>query len=133
MVCIYCGHDTKVNNSRLQKRSNSVWRRRKCLNCQNVFSTIEAPDLAQGLRIEPSDGNLTPFVRAILLTSIYEVCKHRNNPADAADALTATVISNLLRKKEAVIDRTTLVTEVMSVSKRFDKAAAVQYSAYHPL
>lgn len=39
MTCPYCGSDTKVINSRPQE--DSVWRRRKCVDCKARFSTTE--------------------------------------------------------------------------------------------
>jgi transcriptional repressor NrdR len=39
MTCPICGGDTKVIDSRSQE--DSVWRRRKCVDCKERFSTTE--------------------------------------------------------------------------------------------
>ena len=67
MVCIYCGGETKVTNSRLQKRNNQVWRRRQCLECKGVFTTHEAVDLSSALLIDKS-GAPEPFISDLLFS-----------------------------------------------------------------
>lgn len=131
MVCIYCGNDTQVINSRLQKRSNATWRRRRCLECKNVFSTIERVDLAQALRIELTGSKLTPFDRDVLFTSIYDSLKHRDHPIQDASELTNTVISTLVKSRQAVFSRQEVIEATLKVLERFDNAASVQYSAFH--
>lgn len=131
MVCIYCGNDTQVINSRLQKRSNAIWRRRKCLKCENVFSTIERVDLAQALRVELTKGNLAPFDRDILFTSIYDSLKHRPHPIQDATEITNTIITNLVKSHRAVFSRQEIVQATHKVLQRFDTAASVQYAAFH--
>jgi len=135
MRCIYCTGDTKVVNSRLQRRLNQIWRRRTCSKCGAVFTSLESVDFATSLLIT-QHGQRQPsqFVRDRLFISIYESCKHRPDAISAATALTLTTISKLLPKiKNASIDRDILVKTTAEVLKRFDKVAAVHYQAYHPL
>ena len=139
MVCIYCGKDTKVINSRLQRRANQVWRRRKCLTCNSVFSSLEASDLSLSLsfrtsHISPNRTYLQPFQRDVLFMSILDSCKHRKTAVSDATALTGTVLSKLRPLMTgAVIDREEVVKTTYQILKRFDKAASVQYLAFHPL
>jgi transcriptional repressor NrdR len=69
MVCIYCGGETKVTNSRLQRRNNQVWRRRECLACQSVFTTHESVELESALSVS-QNGRLTPFLPDLLLKEL---------------------------------------------------------------
>lgn len=131
MVCIYCGNSTKVTNSRLQKRSNAVWRRRKCLICYNVFSTIEAPELAGALRFESLSGKLSPFETSKLFVSIYESLKHRKQPALDAEALVQTIVQKLLLSDGATISRNQVIEAAIAVLNNFDKAASTAYQAFH--
>jgi len=133
MVCIYCGSDTKVTNSRHQKRRNQVWRRRRCLACGNIFSTLEVADLSQALMVD-KNGRLEPFQREKLLLSVYESLRHRKDAVEAASALTQTIIGQLLIQiSNASLDRN-IITEITAVAlDRFDHAAGVQYTAFHPL
>lgn len=134
MVCIQCGADTQVSNSRLQKRVNHVWRRRKCSNCGLVFTTTEETDLRGSVTVRDRDGRLAPFSRDRLLLSIHASLQHRPAAASDATALADTIIARLLvQMQHSVIEDTSIVNTVAVVLSRFDKAAAVHYQAFHPL
>src|SRR5437868_3487113 len=96
MVCIYCGGQTKVINSRHQRRSNQNWRRRECFICKAVFSTDELVNLERSVSVRQPNGALQPFRRDNLFISIYLSCGHRKNAAIDATGLCATVITKLL-------------------------------------
>lgn len=133
MVCIYCNGDTQVVNSRLQRRVNQVWRRRKCVNCRSVFSSLEGADLTRSVAYRTSQNKIEPFQRDILFISVYEALKHRKKAVPEASSLTDTIIGKLrLRIKGSAISRTDVITVTTGVLKNFDKAAKVQYLAYHP-
>lgn len=132
MVCMYCSSKTKIINSRYQKKSNSTWRRHKCIKCSSVFTTIEQPQLDALWLIKGPRGQLIPFRRDKLLVSIYNSCKHRKTALEDASWLTATVIQKLKPEKDGVlIDKINLNETTYRVLKRFDKSAAVYYKAYH--
>jgi transcriptional repressor NrdR len=142
MVCIYCSGDTQVINSRLQRRANQVWRRRHCLKCKSVFTSSEGVDLSKSLSFRTSQNTsvsnkpvtvIEPFQRDILFASILDSCKHREAAVSDATALTGTILGRLRPyMKAAVIDREAVIKVTRETLKRFDKAAAVQYAAYHP-
>src|SRR5688500_613633 len=100
MVCVYCGSDTKVTNSRLQKRPNQVCRRRRCTECGSVFSSLEGVEWSQAVRVQ-NRSHLQPFSRDKLYLSIYEACKHRKTPVDDATGLTRTVLTKLVPRIES--------------------------------
>lgn len=132
MVCIYCGSDTQVINSRLQKQSNQVWRRRKCLQCGAIFSTHEAAAYDAAWRVRTAQSGLQPFQRLKLLISLHKSLEHRKTALTDATALTDTIMGKLLR----AADRGTLEPEQIAfiayeVLQRFDAAAAVHYKAFH--
>ena len=131
MVCIYCGNPTKVANSRSRKRSNGVWRRRECLECQATVTSIEMVDLETAITV--MNGRvLTPFSRDTLFVSIYESLKHRPSAVPDATQLTDTVIALLYPKVvDGSVRRTSIVSVAGSVLERFDEAAAVHYKAFH--
>lgn len=132
MVCIYCGNTTKVTNSRPQKRLHQTWRRRACLQCGAVFTTIESAELGTSLVVKLPDGRVRPFSRDKLLISISRSVGHRQAPAEDAGALTATITAQLLSQTNtAAISPTDIVRITLEILRRFDNAAAVQYGAYH--
>lgn len=131
MVCIYCQNKTQVSNSRLQKRNNSIWRRRVCTVCDQIFTTIERADLQSSLTIKSPKG-LQPLDRDRLLISIFESCKHRPRALQEASDLTNTVVGNVLQHSspDGIIEQDALDAIIIAVLERFDTASATIYAAY---
>jgi transcriptional repressor NrdR len=129
---MYCSQPLSVINSRRQHRSNQVWRRRQCPKCGSIFTTREAIDLAKSLVVEDAFGKLTPFTREKLFLSIYKSCQHRQTALNDALALTETVIGQCgANISDGFIHRHYIAAACQSVLQKFDKAAVVQYEAYH--
>lgn len=132
MTCIYCSGKTNVANSRPQKRSNTVWRRRHCQNCEAIFTSIEQVDLQTSLSVAKDTKRLEAFSRDKLYTSIYDSLKHRKSAVDEATALTETVINQVIRQSDsAIVTQKILTDAVCMVLKRFDSTASVHYQAYY--
>ncbi len=133
MVCIYCSRKTKITNSRHQKRLNQKWRRHTCIDCQAVFTTIEAFDPETSLLIRQGKKQL-PFQRELLFVSIYESLRHRPQAAKEAKALTDTILAQLLpQATSATLTRENIVTTTSKTLKNFDGAAHSHYLAFHPM
>lgn len=131
MVCVYCNSDTQVVNSRHQKRSNRVWRRRHCLNCDATFTSHEAADLG-GLLVVVDSGHHKPFSEDILFTDVLFALSHRKDCYSAAREVTATIVQNLLRLPEKPIFKPSRISSVAgAVLKRLDRQAWLRYVAEH--
>jgi transcriptional repressor NrdR len=132
MVCIYCGGDTTVKNSRVKKRNNVIWRRRACGLCGAVATTFEQYDLSTALIVKKRSGRLQAFQRDKLLLSIAKSLEHRNNSSQAASELTNVVISDLLKKKpvETIISTIDISHVASLVLKRYDAASAIKYLSF---
>ena len=132
MVCLYCGNETQVTNSRLQKRNNKVWRRRQCLVCHAVFTTHESIELESALSVT-QNGQLTAFMPDLLLKDLIQALQDRKDVYTASREVLGTVVTKLLTLPQKPtfgphdISRTT--SEVL---KRFDKRAHLRYTAEHP-
>jgi transcriptional repressor NrdR len=121
-----------VANSRLQKRSNTIWRRRKCLNCGNIFTTHESIALQAALMVKKRSDRLEPFDRDKLFLAIYESCKHRPKAIGDASDLTEIIISNMLTNRtNGIIAISEVVAAAHTALLRFDKTSAAIYAAYH--
>jgi transcriptional repressor NrdR len=132
MVCLYCDTKTGVINSRHQKKTNRVWRRRSCTQCNALFTTTETIDTLTSLLVQTAN-DLRPFSRDYLLLSIYDSLKHRKTAITDATALTDTIFSLVLsRSKQPVIQRNSIVDASLEVLNRFDKVGATHYGAFHP-
>jgi transcriptional regulator NrdR family protein len=132
MVCVYCSGATHIVNSRAQKRSNSVWRRRKCRDCGLIFSTEESVQYENiWLVVDPS-GSYSPFSLDRLQMSLYRSCQHRQVALKDAAALTRTIIQKLRPKfSDGLISSQTIAQVSQVALNRFDRAASVNYGAYH--
>lgn len=132
MVCIYCGQSTSVVNSRLQKRHNKVWRRRRCNSCGAVFTTLETHDDTALMVKSGENKRLEPFYRDKLFISVYESCKHRRTALKDARALTDTAIGKLFSAIEGGILSKADIRKITSETlTRFDKVAGTYYRAYY--
>lgn len=133
MVCVYCGGQTEVVNSRLKRKDNQVWRRRHCVGCGATFSTQESVQYELVWLVQRGHGSRPePFSRDKLFMSLYKSCEHRETALQDAQALTDTVIGKL----SAHVTNGTLtsrdIAQVAQVAlNRFDKAASVYYQSFH--
>jgi transcriptional repressor NrdR len=132
MVCIYCGGETKVINSRLQKRNNQVWRRRQCLVCGAVFTTHEQIELQSSLSVI-CDGRNTPFEPGLLRKELYEALSHRKDVYAASEELLGAIVRKLLALPQKPMFKTSDISKITGgILKRFDRRAYLRYLADHP-
>lgn len=133
MVCIYCAGPTYVVNSRHQRRSNNIWRRRKCHACGSIVTTEESIDLSTALVVQSASRQLEPFSRDKLFITVYESCRHRPTALRDAIALAQTIINNLITPETTpgLITTTHIVATTVSILDRFDPIAATLYKAAH--
>jgi len=132
MVCAYCGHETKVTNSRLQKRNNQVWRRRQCEACKAVFTTHEAIDLTQALMVD-SKGSTGPFLPDLLFSDVLLALQDRKDAFVAAREIVSTTVQNLLKLSDKPFFTPKQISDTTAkVLKRFDRRAYLRYVAEHP-
>ncbi len=132
MVCIYCSGETKVTNSRIQRRNNQVWRRRQCLACQSVFTTHEAVELESALSVS-HDGQIQPFLPDLLLYELTLALKDRKDAYTASRELLATIVGKLLTlPQKPLFTPGDIAMTTSDVLKRFDKRAYLRFIADHP-
>ena len=132
MVCVYCGKDTEVANSRAAKKSPSVWRRRRCENCESIFSTREKPDLSLSIKVQNHSGDFEPFSEDKLFLSIKDSLSHRKSSLSASRQLSDTVVSKLMPKMHGQITRQEIISTTYPIIRRFDRPAATYYKSHHP-
>lgn len=129
MLCPYCASESKVVNSRHQKRLNSVWRRRRCLNCHAIWTTDEQIRGSSAFMVQ--DDELVDFAPEKLLISLYEALKHRKTAEIDAQYIKNTVIKNIQLNGEPVITVEQIVAECVAVLRNFDKLASDLYKTTH--
>ncbi len=131
MICIKCGHkNTRVINSRQNKKTAVVWRRRKCKECGHIYTTYEDIALDQ-IKITSGKQSIS-FHHTKLLISVASCFEHiPKKRAENAEALTKTIEAKILLN--GVETSPQAICEAVYTSlKRFDRLASVQYAAKHP-
>lgn len=130
MFCINCGQKTtQVINSRQNTKMPHVWRRRKCIQCNFVFTTYESIALDQ-LKVALSEGKVVDFSHVVLLTSIARCFKRSHSNIETAEALCRTIEAKLLKQGQKTSPEA--ICEVSySVLNHFDRIVALQYAAHH--
>lgn len=131
MVCLYCGGDTAVSNSRTASGRYGVWRRRRCKACSAVFTTNEHIQLHSALRVV-KNGSLVPFSQEKLFMSIYESLQASEESIEKARDLQYSVIIKLLKKRGGPTIKSEFIAEVTARTlKRFNRLAYIKYTANH--
>lgn len=134
MVCVYCGSSTRVTNSRRQRNSNSIWRRRVCNACAGIFTTEEHIALQTSWRFESKNKTLLPFNRDALFVSLLDCCRHRADALQESASLATLVIRRLTQQahdQPGLISREALVKTTHQTLLPFDETAAALYYALH--
>ena len=131
MVCTYCGAETKVINSRHQKRNNQVWRRRHCDQCKAIFTSHEKADLSSILIILDREEH-KPFLEDILFVDILNALSHRKDRFMASREVTATVVNELIKLPQKPLIKSSQISfSAAGVLKRLDRQAWLRYVAEH--
>ena len=131
MVCLYCGSDTAVSNSRSSAGGQSVWRRRRCKACGAVFTTNEHIQLSNALRVA-KNSSLAPFATEKLYMSIYSALGPSEQSLEQARALSYTIIAKLLKKRGGPTVKAEVIAETTARTlKRFNRLAYIKYVANH--
>jgi transcriptional regulator NrdR family protein len=77
-------------------------------------------------------GRHSPFSSNKLMMSLYRSCQHRQTALNDAAALSETIIQKLQPKFRDGLISSKTITQVSQVAlNRFDRAASVNYGAYH--
>lgn len=130
MKCPFCrGQITDVFNSRPTKFGTQIWRRRRCLECKESFTTYEAPDLGF-VKVIKKSGRKQRYSRAKLFSGIYGAFLSVPAKETTVDAVTDTVEAKLLDIKEQQISSDQIATIVLTTLKHFNTPAFMRYLAY---
>lgn len=107
MKCIYCGcEDSKVIDSRATIETNSIRRRRECLNCGKRWTTYETVESTPVLVIK-KNGSIQPFDKNKIINGIIKACEKR--------PVTLTQIENIAEDIEKEL-KDQMVKEIKSIA-----------------
>ena len=125
MHCLKCGcEESKVIDSRMVEESNSIRRRRECLNCKNRFTTYEKIEYTPIIVIKKS-GERQQFNRQKIINGLIKACEKRPVSLEQIEKIvddTEMEINNSLDKEiesakigELVIKRLRAIDEIAYV------------------
>jgi transcriptional repressor NrdR len=130
MKCPFCREDaTEVYNSRTTKFGTQIWRRRRCANCHESFTTYEAPDLGF-LKVVKKNGKKQRYSRAKLYSGIYGAFLSIPAKETTVDAVTDTIEAKLLDTKQRELSSSDIARITLTTLKHFNTAAFVRFLAY---
>lgn len=128
MKCLFCGYDdSKVLDSRDTNNSQSIRRRRECLNCGKRFTTYETIETVPVLIIK-SDHSRQPFDNSKLKKSIMIACDKRPVSIDTINEVTEEIEKEVYNAKEQEIYSSTIGQMVLSKLKKIDDLACIRYA-----
>ena len=136
MKCAKCYNPTTVVvNTRSRTKSPVIWRRRRCLSCDSVFSTEERPTLEHSLTVwNPTTKQSQAFNPGILLISIGDAFQHNLTLGEnSAWSLTQTISDLLATECQGSISTDDISAITHQTLMRFDASASLQYALKHQL
>ena len=128
MKCPMCGYtDSKVIDSRPVEESDSIRRRRECLQCQKRFTTYEIIEAFQPVIVK-KDGTKEYFDKNKILGGLMKACQKRPVDAEAIAAEIEVEIMNSLRRE---IPSREIGELAMEKLKKRDAVAYVRFASVY--
>lgn len=132
MFCINCFNpNTRVTNSRPNKKQPLIWRRRTCPKCSTTFTTYERPSLADNKPVHLPNKTTEPFNLGKLTISLAKAFTHSPADGEYNAYWLAQTVEDTLGSQQELITPEDIEAVAHQVLKRFDELAAVQYAAQH--
>jgi transcriptional repressor NrdR len=131
MRCPFCGaQDTKVVDSRLSGDGDQVRRRRRCVLCDERFTTYEGAELNLP-RVVKRDGSRVPFDGRKLRSGIMRAVEKRPVSTEAIDAALSHINRKLLGSGEREVSSRRIGDLVMEELRELDQVAYVRFASVY--
>ena len=135
MICFHCGENyNRVLNSRDTKRSTQIWRRRQCLNCNEIFTTYEMVDLSY-LKVVKKTGRVQRFAPTKIYAGLLQACLYskradKGRMALFAKKLTDEILLEIARLKLKRVTSTEIRDLVLGTLYNRAPEIFLRYLAY---
>ena len=131
MKCIYCGcEESKVLDSRSTDETNSIRRRRECLNCGRRYTTYETVETTPILVVK-TDGSRQPFDRAKIINGMIKACEKRPVSLTQIETVAMDIEKSLQNKLLQEVNSAELGEMVMNALKKLDEVAYVRFASVY--
>ncbi len=131
MECPYCHKSlTDVTNSRPTRHASQIWRRRKCTNCGETFTTHEIIDLSHLIVLKKS-GKSEMYSRMKLYSGVYSAISSRlPNRQKLVEKVTQEVERQVLSFKNKRINSQEIADLVLKSLKKTSTPSFLKFLAY---
>lgn len=127
MKCPECArNNSMVVETRLNDTKTVIKRRRKCLDCQAKFNTLEKLDSC-GLMVKKRNNSKEPFNKEKILRGVKLALIKRPFDEQIADDLVADVEEEILKKGVRLIETREIGEIVMDFLKKLDEVAYLRF------
>ena len=131
MKCIYCGcEDSKVVDSRSTIETNSIRRRRECLNCGKRWTTYETVESTPILVVK-KNGSIQPFDKSKIVNGIIKACEKRPVSLSQIEGIAEDIEKELKDRMVKEIDSISIGDMVMEHLKPIDEVAFIRFASVY--
>lgn len=131
MRCPFCSHqDTQVIDSRELEEGVVTRRRRRCVACQNRFTTYERAE-AVPLMVAKKDGRREPFSRDKLLRNTLKALEKRPVPQEQVDLLLRRVEQQLFDLGKPEVPSRQIGQFILEGLKELDAVAYIRFASVY--
>ena len=131
MKCPYCNHERdKVVDSRSCKDGRAVRRRRKCLNCDQRYTTYEYVETVP-LSVVKKDNSREPFDRQKVLNGILNACKKRPISMDTIEEMVDSIENDLSTVSFSEVESLLIGQKIMEQLYKIDQVAYVRFASVY--
>ena len=131
MYCLKCGcEESKVVDSRNVNESNSIRRRRECLNCKSRFTTYEKIEYTP-ITIVKKNGLRQQFDRDKLISGMLRACEKRPVSVDTIEKAADQIEAELNNSMEKEVESSKLGDMVIEKLRNIDEIAYVRFASVY--
>lgn len=133
MKCIYCGcKDSKVIDSRYIDETNSIRRRRECLNpeCQKRFNTYETIELLPIMVVKNDDSRQT-FNPLKIKQGIMKACEKRPVSVSKINEMVNDIEKQIQNSLRQEISSSEIGEMIMERLKKVDEVAYIRFASVY--
>lgn len=130
MKCPFCQHkELKVIDSREAIETNSVKRRRECLECLRRFTTFETIDLT--VQVLKRDGRYQDFQQQKLINGMDAACRHTTVSHEQVILIASQITAELIQRQIREITTTEIGDIVMKRLQSMDAIAYIRFACVY--
>lgn len=131
MHCLKCGcEESKVIDSRMVEESNSIRRRRECLECKNRFTTYERIEYTP-IMVVKKNGVRQQFDRDKIIGGMIRSCEKRPVSTQTIEKAVDEIEAELNNMMIKEIESTKIGDMVIDKLKQLDEIAYVRFASVY--